>query len=66
VCGALEQLPGVAQATADVATQTATCTVDPQKFDAQKAIAVLADIGFEGGHVVKDQPKQGDPPAGAE
>ncbi len=61
---ALKKLPGVTEVIPDVETQTATCTVDPTKFDEKKAISVLAEIGFEGSEVIKDQPKKEDSPAG--
>lgn len=61
---ALKALPGVADVVPDVDTQTATCTIDPTKFDAKKAISELAEIGFEGSEVLTDQPQEKGPPAG--
>ena len=58
---ALEGLPGVAKGVeVDFAAQTATCTVDPKKFDAKNATAVLAKDGYEISEVVKDHPKKED------
>ncbi len=43
---ALESLPGVATVHVDADKQTATCRVDPNKFDIKKAIATLDEAGY--------------------
>jgi len=39
---------------------TATCVVDPTKFDAKKASEALAEAGFEDSTLIKAEPKKGD------
>jgi copper chaperone CopZ len=50
---ALEALPGVAHVTTDVSAQTATCAVEKDKFDAEKAIAALAEVGYDNSTVLE-------------
>ncbi len=44
---ALLELPGVAEVEVDFATKTATCRVDPSKFDSAGAIEKLAQTGYK-------------------
>ncbi|MEO2023997.1 MAG: heavy metal-associated domain-containing protein [Pirellulaceae bacterium] len=48
VRGALSELPGVTDVTVDVASKTATCSIDPETFDQQAALDALKEKGFPG------------------
>ncbi|MCA9120421.1 MAG: heavy-metal-associated domain-containing protein [Planctomycetaceae bacterium] len=42
----LSSLPGVASVTIDFPNKIAHCKVNPDEFDAEKAMEALAEIGF--------------------
>lgn len=48
---ALEPLPGVAEVEVDVASGEARLRVNASEFDPKKAIAALAEAGYEGARV---------------
>lgn len=47
VSDALAETEGVSNCEIDFNTKTATCTIDPEKFDSDAALQKLAAAGFE-------------------
>ena len=52
VTDTLQPLPGVTKIDVNFANRTATCTVEPDKFDTDGAIAKLADAGYNQAKVI--------------
>ena len=50
---ALASLPGVVEVKTDVEKQVATCRIDSEQFDSEKAIALLDETGFPDGAVLE-------------
>ena len=48
---ALQPLPGVAEVQVDVSSGKATLRVNAGEFDAKRAIAALAEAGYDGASV---------------
>jgi len=48
----LTPLPGVTNVDVDFPNRIATCTIDPDQFDTEGAIAKLADAGYPEAKVI--------------
>jgi copper chaperone CopZ len=55
---ALSSQPGVKEVQVDFAAKRATVAVDPEKFDAEAAIATLVDYQFTNSQLIEDEPQQ--------
>lgn len=54
---ALSSQPGVNEVQVDFAAKRATVAVDPDKFDAEAAIATLVDYQFTNSQLIEDEPR---------